>query len=81
MQEILGENAGEIGQQHLRFVRRGVSYCSAVAGGFLALPSPSLGVSSLDLGRSRKVSGPFLLLFGLFARRRFVAGTYSAAAR
>src|SRR5262249_31381040 len=31
MQEILGENAGEIGQQHLRFVRRGVCCCSAVA--------------------------------------------------
>src|ERR1700735_491710 len=31
MQEIPGENAGEIGQQHLRFVRRGVCCCSAVA--------------------------------------------------
>src|SRR6202012_3128681 len=31
MQEIPGENAGEIGQQHLRFVRRGVYCCSAVA--------------------------------------------------
>src|SRR5580704_5942193 len=62
---IRGESSGQIGQQDLRFVRRGVSYCSAVAGGFLALPSPSLGVSSLDLGRSRKVSGPFLLAFGV----------------
>src|ERR1700688_4758956 len=62
---IRGKSSPQIGQQHLRFVRRGVSYCSAVAGGFLALPSPSLGVSSLDLGRSRKVSGPFLLVFGL----------------
>src|SRR5271154_352254 len=62
---ICGESSGQIGQQHLRFVRRGVSYCSAVARGFLALPSPSLGVSSLDLGRSRKVSGPFLLGLGL----------------
>src|SRR5580704_2843904 len=61
---IRGESSLRIGQHHLRFVRRGVSYCSAVAGGFLALPSPSLGVSSLDLGRSRKVSGPFLLVFG-----------------
>src|SRR5580698_7243132 len=61
---IRGKSSRQIGQQHLRFVRRGVSYCSAVAGGFLALPSPSLGVSSLDLGRSRKVSGPFLLVFG-----------------
>src|SRR5580700_10934198 len=61
---IHGKSSGRIGQQDLRFVRRGVSYCSAVAGGFLALPSPSLGVSSLDLGRSRKVSGPFLLVFG-----------------
>src|SRR5580692_4758047 len=62
---IRGESSRQIGQHHLRFVRRGVSYCSAVAGGFLALPSPSLGVSSLDLGRSRKVSGPFLLVFDL----------------
>jgi len=62
---IRGKSSSQIGQQDLRFVRRGVSYCSAVAGGFLALPSPSLGVSSLDLGRSRKVSGPFLLAFGL----------------
>src|ERR1700692_4714003 len=69
---IRGKSSGQIGQQDLRFVRRGVSYCSAVARGFLALPSPSLGVSSLDLGRSRKVSGPFLLRF---ARRRLVAGT------
>jgi hypothetical protein len=53
-------NAGELGQQHLRFVRRGVCCCSAVARGFLLLSSPSLGVSSLDLGRSRKVSGLFL---------------------
>ena len=81
---IRGKSSGRIGQQDLRFVRRGVSYCSAVAGGFLALPSPSLGVSSLDLGRSRKVSGPFLLVLSfrlrLLARRRFVAGIYSAAA-
>ena len=63
---IRGESSGQIGQQDLRFVRRGVSYCSAVARGFLALPSPSLGVSSLDLGRSRKVSGPFLLRFGVW---------------
>src|SRR5262249_12250068 len=61
MQEISGENAGQLGQQHLRFVRRGVCCCSAVARGPLLLPSPSLGVSSLDLGRSRKVSGPFSL--------------------
>src|SRR4029077_11052292 len=61
---IRGKTPAPIGQQDLRFVRRSVSYCSAVAGGFLALPSPSLGVSSLDLGRSRKVSGPFLLGFG-----------------
>jgi len=76
---IRGESSSQIGQQDLRFVRRGVSYCSAVARGFLALPSPSLGVSSLDLGRSRKVSGPFLLAFGFLpaVRRR----TYSAAAR
>ena len=64
-------------------MRRGVSYCSAVAGGFLALPSPSLGVSSLDLGRSRKVSGPFLLAFGVLsfglrrlARRQLVADLF-----
>jgi hypothetical protein len=55
----------ELGQQHLRFVRRGVYCCSAVAGGSLALPSPSLGVSSLDLGRSSNVSGPFSLLYVL----------------
>jgi hypothetical protein len=48
----VGEIAGGIGQQGLRFVRRGVCCCSAVARGFLALPPPSLGVSSLDLGRS-----------------------------
>jgi hypothetical protein len=77
---IRGKSSGRIGQQDLRFVRRGVSYCSAVAGGFLALPSPSLGVSSLDLGRSRKVSGPFLLVFGVLHPAVF-AGTYSAAAR
>src|SRR5262249_23075139 len=56
-----GENAGQLGQQHLRFVRRGVCCCSAVARRPFLLPSPSLGVSSLDLGRSRKVSGPFSL--------------------
>ena len=61
-------------------MRRGVSYCSAVARGFLALPSPSLGVSSLDLGRSRKVSGPFLLAFGVL-RAGSLSLTYSAAAR
>src|SRR5271154_358402 len=64
---IYGESSGQIGQQHLRFVRRGVSYCSAVARGFLALPSPSLGVSSLDLGRSPQVSGPLLFVFSLWA--------------
>ena len=78
---IHGKSSGRIGQQDLRFVRRGVSYCSAVARGFLALPSPSLGVSSLDLGRSRKVSGPFLFALRHLARRQPVAGTYSAAAR
>src|SRR3984885_13977931 len=77
---IRGESSGQIGQQDLRFVRRGVSYCSAVARGFLALPSPSLGVSSLDLGRSRKVSGPFLLAFGVL-RAGSLSLTYSAAAR
>src|SRR6202050_1770916 len=80
---ICGKSSPQIGQQDLRFVRRGVSYCSAVAGGFLALPSPSLGVSSLDLGRSRKVSGPFLFLFSLIAVLCWTtagpAGTYSAA--
>jgi len=80
---IRGKTQAPIGQQGLRFVRRSVSYCSAVAGGFLALPSPSLGVSSLDLGRSRKVSGPFLFGLALWAwlvpRRQFA--TYSAAAR
>ena len=77
---IRGKSSSQIGQQDLRFVRRGVSYCSAVAGGFLALPSPSLGVSSLDLGRSRKVSGPFLLVFAFLHAADF-AGSYSAAAR
>jgi len=76
---IRGKTQAPIGQQDLRFVRRSVSYCSAVAGGFLALPSPSLGVSSLDLGRSRKVSGPFLLGFDRFRAGQFA--TYSAAAR
>src|ERR1700691_1501543 len=52
----------EIGQQPLYFVRRSVCCGSAVARGSLPFPSPSLGVSSLDLGRSRKVSGPFSLV-------------------
>src|SRR5271169_880713 len=60
----------QIGQQHLCFVRRGVCCCSAVARGSLPLPSPSLGVSSLDLGRSRKVSGPFSFPKGFSNARR-----------
>ena len=55
-----------LGQQsllfHLHFVRCGVSYCGAVA-----IPPPSLGVSSLDLGRSA-TGGPF------FCRWRVIGG-------
>ncbi len=79
LQEELAGNTGQKGQEPLRFVRRGVCCCSAVARGSLSLPSPSLGVSSLDLGRSRKVSGLFLFRrhsgrpgrvgTGLFGRR------------
>jgi hypothetical protein len=52
LQENAAKNTEQLGQQGLRFVRRGVCCCSAVTRGSLALPSPSLGVSSLDLGRS-----------------------------
>src|ERR1700722_937713 len=108
MQEIMGENAVEIGQQHLRFVRRGLCCCSAVAresslntvallGRFL----PRLGplpqgerpfFFSRRFGRSRKVSGAFLLSSTFFisacfmstARRRrsasVLSNAYSAAA-
>ena len=77
MQEIMGENAVEIGQQHLRFVRRGVCCCSAVVresflntvallGRFLPRLGPlPQGERPFFLGgrfgRSRKVSGAFLL--------------------
>src|SRR5882757_10711319 len=47
------------GWQALIFVRCGVGYCNAVA-----IPLPSLGVSSLDLGRS-SVSGPFFWPAGI----------------
>jgi hypothetical protein len=67
VQEKSRENGKGIGQQHLLFVRRGVYCCGAVARGSLALPSPSLGVSSLDLGRSRNVSGPFSFASASFA--------------
>ena len=67
-QEKPEEKQGKKGQQHLLFVRRDVYCCSAVARGSLALPSPSLGVSSLDLGRSSNVSGPFS--FSHYARFR-----------
>ena len=42
-------------QTVLRFVRRGVNYCNAVA-----IPLPSLGVSSLDLGRLHPRAALFL---------------------
>src|SRR6201993_3805601 len=69
--DLIWENLCEIGRPALNFVQRGVCCCSAVTGDSLALPSPSLGVSSLDLGRSRKVSGPFSFQrnVGLFSRR------------
>jgi hypothetical protein len=51
----------------LIFVRRGVGYCNAVA-----IPLPSLGVSSLDLGRLPPASGPFFCVLA--------SGAYSAAA-
>jgi hypothetical protein len=35
------------------------------------MPSPSLGVSSLDLGRHRKVSGLFLFRRGIFISANF----------
>ena len=89
MQEIMGENAVEIGQQHLRFVRRGVCCCSAVAresslntvallGRFL----PRLGplpqgerpfFFSRRFGRSRKVSGAFLLSSTFFISACFMS--------
>src|SRR5271170_1265527 len=51
LQEISGENAGEIGQLDLRFVRRGVCCCSAVA-----KDSPSATVALL--GRFLPRLGP-----------------------
>lgn len=51
----------------LIFVRRGVFYCNAVA-----IPLPSLGVSSLDLGRLQPRAALFLLvtiLQNVFAKR------------
>ena len=93
MQEIMGENAVEIGQQHLRFVRRGVCCCSAVAressldtvallGRFLPrlgpLPQgerPSFFSGRFFFsglfGRSRKVSGAFLLGSTFFISTNF----------
>ena len=62
MPTILPNHRGKRSSEELialNFVRRSVCCCSAVARDSLSLPSPSLGVSSLDLGRSRKVSGPF----------------------
>jgi hypothetical protein len=93
MQEIMGENAVEIGQQHLRFVRRGVCCCSAVAressldtvallGRFL----PRLGplpqgerpfFFSGRFGCSRKVSGAFLLSSSTF----FISAFFISTAR
>src|SRR5271155_3545011 len=79
MGQIAGKNSRPTVPRDLYLVRRSVCCCSAVARGSLPLPSPSLGVSSLDLGRSRKVSGPFSFSFFLFA---FLAvADYSAAAR
>jgi hypothetical protein len=89
MEEIMGENAVEIGQQHLRFVRRGLCCCGAVAresslntvallGRFL----PRLGplpqgerpfFFSGPFGRSRKVSGAFLLSSTRFGFRKVSA--------
>jgi hypothetical protein len=60
--------AWDIAFRTLHFVRRGVNYCNAVV-----IPLPSLGVSSLDLGRLLYASGPF---FALVQGNR-----YSAAAR
>src|SRR5580704_7957826 len=67
---IRGESSGQIGQQDLRFVRRGVSYCSAVARGFL----PRLG--PLPQGER-----PLSFALRRLARRRLGRRTYSAAAR
>src|SRR5579863_6161399 len=75
-QEESRENGKGIGQQRLRFVRRGVYCCSAVARELLPLPSPSLGVSSLDLGRSSNVSGPFSLSKIFLFRVVFIRSRY-----
>src|SRR5207245_11741177 len=45
-------------QRPLPFVRRGVYCCSAVTR-LVAFPPPSLGVSSLDLGRLHPRAAPF----------------------
>ena len=49
-----------MGQQHLRFVRRGSILLQRGIELRLDPPPPSLGVSSLDLGR-RLADGPFFL--------------------
>src|SRR5207245_11554584 len=51
-------------QRPLPFVRRGVYCCSAVTR-LVAFPPPSLGVSSLDLGRLHPQAAPFFALFSV----------------
>src|ERR1043166_998103 len=68
---------------YLHFVRCGVPYCSAVRD-LRRVPPPSLGVSSLDLGRLL-ASGPFSLIFQCMARKnrgmRLTHFCYASAAR
>src|SRR5262249_16608423 len=93
MQEILGENPGEIGQQHLRFVRRGVCCCSAVAresslvtvallGRFLPRLGP-LPQGERSFSFSARVSSAAHFFIRTVHRRRaapVLPNTYSAAA-
>src|SRR5580692_2931468 len=72
---IRGESSGQIGQQDLRFVRRGVSYCSAVARGFPRATVALLGRFLPRLGPLPQGERPLSFLVCGFVRRRFVAGT------
>src|SRR5262249_32112897 len=60
----IGRASFREGRPPLCFVRRGVYCCSAVTRP-VAFPPPSLGVSSLDLGRLHPRAASF---FGLFAQ-------------
>src|SRR5262245_51139475 len=59
----INKTLGKKRQHHLPFVRCGVFYCSAVTRFASRLPPPSLGVSSLDLGRLQPRAALFLWFF------------------